>query len=71
MNMAPNPDVSSQTDTEDPLLTRLQVARWLNVTVQTVRSRIPGTKVGRVWRYRRSDVQTYLDNNREDRSSAA
>ena len=45
------------------VLTPKQVAKYLNVDVRTVykitrQGRIPAFKVGNLWRYRKSDIQT-------------
>lgn len=48
----------------EPFLSRLEVARWLGISVDTVKGLpIPVTRVGRQWRYRRSDVELYLEQN--------
>lgn len=50
----------------DPLLTVNEVAESLRVSTMTVyrlvkSGQLPATRVGRSYRFRRSDVQRYLD----------
>jgi excisionase family DNA binding protein len=47
-----------------------QVAHYLKLNRRTVlkmaeRGELPGVKVGKQWRYRRSDIDRYLDDKRE------
>ncbi len=60
--MAPNPTIGKQRDPEsdEPLLNATEVARWLNLAPGTVRRLVPAMKIGRVYRYRRSDVESYI-----------
>jgi len=49
----------------DPLWTADDVAAYLRLEAETVRSmtrkgRLPGFKVGRVWRYRYSEIKGWL-----------
>ena len=51
------------------LLTTKQVSQWLGVSCRTLRlwaesEQIPGVKIGRQWRFRRDDVEAWL-NQRE------
>ncbi len=52
--------------TEEQLMGTEEVARYLHVHFKTVmhlveRGELPAYKVGRVWRYRKHDVDTWLD----------
>ena len=49
----------------DPLWTAEDVATYLRLESETVRSmtregKLPGFKVGRVWRYRHSDIKSWI-----------
>jgi excisionase family DNA binding protein len=51
----------------EPLLTTAVVARWLSVSSRTLRlwaecGEIPAVKVGRQWRFRRTDVLEWIEN---------
>ena len=53
------------------LLNVKEVADFLRVNVTTVyawaqRGQLPAIKLGRSWRFRRSDLETWLDRNRRD-----
>jgi excisionase family DNA binding protein len=56
------------------LLNVKEVADFLRVNVTTVytwaqRGQLPAIKMGRSWRFRRSDLETWLDKNRRDNQS--
>lgn len=66
--MANDQPLGKQRDPEDvsePLLTAVEVARWLKVAPGTVRRIVPGTKIGRIWRYRRSDVLDFIERGQQ------
>lgn len=49
----------------DPLWTVVEVARYLRLEPETVRTlaragRIPAVKVGRVWRFKKELIEAYL-----------
>ncbi len=51
---------------EEHLMGTGEVARYLNIHFKTVmslveRGELPAYKVGRVWRYRKSDVDAWLE----------
>ena len=53
---------------EDALMDIRQVAAFLQINESTVYSwaqkgRLPGIKMGRIWRFRREDIETWLDRN--------
>jgi len=59
----------------EKLLSTEEVAEWLNLDVRTVahlasgdgkdiKPQIPAAKVGRSWRFSRTDVEAYLEQNR-------
>ena len=55
-------------DELEPLLTIEEVAGWLSIKPETVRAMarrgaIPSIKVGHIWRFRRSTIETWLDDN--------
>jgi PTS system nitrogen regulatory IIA component len=54
---------------EDQLMSVRDLADYLQVDVSSVylwsqRGQIPALKVGRMWRYRRSDIEAWLDERR-------
>ncbi len=59
--------MADRKEPHDPdVLTPAQVAEYLGISEKTVKrhlwsGRIPGTKVGRLWRIRRVDVERLLD----------
>ena len=58
----------------EALLNVKEVADFLQVNVTTVYAwaqsgRMPAIKLGRNWRFRRSDLETWLNRNRRDRRS--
>ena len=61
----------------DPLLTEIEVSCWIKRTVPSMQrdrwagTGIPFIKVGRLVRYRQSDVQAYLDANLRTSTSDA
>lgn len=53
----------------EQLLTVAQVATWLNVHPETVlrwvrSGKLPGSKLGREWRFQRADVEAFIERNR-------
>ena len=51
--------------TDDQLMSVQELATFLNVNISTVyqwsqRGQIPAMKIGKMWRYRRSDVEAWL-----------
>ncbi len=59
----------------ESLMTVEQVAKFLNVAPLTVyrllqAGKLRGSKVGRVWRIRRSDVEVFLDRSRATEEDA-
>lgn len=53
---------------EDRMLTSLDVSRWLGIAQRTVCTwaecnELPGIKVGRQWRFRRRDLETWLQHS--------
>jgi excisionase family DNA binding protein len=55
--------------TDDPLMSVRDLAEYLNVNISTVyqwsqRGQIPAMKVGNLWRYRRSDIEEWLNGRR-------
>jgi excisionase family DNA binding protein len=47
------------------LMTTSEVARWLGISTRTIthwamRGTIPCTKIGRHWRYRKSDIEAFI-----------
>jgi excisionase family DNA binding protein len=55
----------------EALLNIKEVAEFLRVNVTTVytwaqNGRLPAIKVGKSWRFRRVDLETWLDKNRRD-----
>jgi len=57
---------------QDTLLNVNDVAKFLRVNVSTVYSwaqngELPAIKIGRSWRFRQSDLEIWLDENRQDR----
>ncbi len=56
------------TDRNDDFLDIPELARWLNITERHVRrlvaeSRIPNHKMGALVRFRRSEIEDWLDGN--------
>lgn len=65
---------------DDPLMSVKDLAAYLQVDMSTVylwsqRGHIPAMKVGRMWRYRRSEIDAWLESRRtpaiKDTSSRA
>ena len=57
---------------DDQLMSIKELADYLNVTVTTIylwskQGRIPAMKVGNLWRYRRSDIEAWLDEQHSTR----
>ena len=55
--------------TDDPLMSVTDLAAYLNVNISTVyqwsqHGQIPAMKVGNLWRYRRSDIEEWLNGRR-------
>ena len=53
---------------EDTLMDIKQVASYLQINEATAYSwaqkgRLPGIKIGRIWRFRREDIEAWLDRN--------
>jgi PTS system nitrogen regulatory IIA component len=53
---------------ENNLLDIRQVAAYLQINEATAynwaqKGKLPGIKLGRVWRFRREDIETWLDQN--------
>ena len=51
---------------KEPLMTSKEVAEYLQIDRQTVvklavEGRLPGTKLLRVWRFRKSDIDAMID----------
>jgi len=51
----------------DPLLTPREVAQYFKIDEETVRlmardGKLPAIKIGRLWRFRKSSIQQYLEN---------
>lgn len=51
-------------------LTTKELAEYLNVTERTIynlleRGELPGFKVGVNWRFRREDINTWIENNKK------
>jgi len=61
--------VTSNRATDDVFLTTEEVLEYLHVNLRTVyrlikAGKIPAVRVGRQWRFRRADLDTWLDNQR-------
>lgn len=57
---------------QETLLNVREVANFLRVNISTVYSwaqngELPAIKIGRSWRFRQSDLEMWLDENRQDR----
>jgi PTS system nitrogen regulatory IIA component len=57
---------------EEQLMSVEEMAQYLNVNISTVymwsqKGQMPAMKVGKMWRYRRSDIDAWLDANRTPR----
>jgi PTS system nitrogen regulatory IIA component len=55
--------------TEDSLMSVRDVAEYLNVNISTVyqwsqHGQMPAMKIGNLWRYRRSDIEEWLNQRR-------
>jgi PTS system nitrogen regulatory IIA component len=55
--------------TEERLMSIKEVAEYLQVDLSTLylwsqRGQIPAMKVGKMWRYRRSEIEAWLDQRR-------
>jgi len=53
---------------EHSLMTLVEVARYLRLTTHTLykmaeQGRIPAMKAGRVWRFRKSEIDQWMKNN--------
>lgn len=65
--------VTSNRATDDVFLTTEEVLEYLHVNLRTVyrlikAGKIPAVRVGRQWRFRRADLDLWLDNQRTSRS---
>ncbi len=54
----------------EPALTIKELAKYLNVTERTIynlleRGELPGFKVGVNWRFRREDIDKWIENNKK------
>jgi excisionase family DNA binding protein len=59
---------------EEPLLTANEVASFLNVSKITIyewaqKGKIPAFRIGHHWRFRRQEIEAWLDSNRQGRSA--
>lgn len=66
---------ASGCNTFDQLLSAEDVAQWLKVPISTVRNKgasgeIPSVKIGRHRRYDRSEVQRWIDGQRQEQQAA-
>ena len=57
----------------EPLLTAMEVAAYLSVSKITIydwaqKGRIPAFRLGHHWRFRRSEIEEWLDLNRQRRT---
>jgi PTS system nitrogen regulatory IIA component len=55
--------------TDDQLMSVRELADYLNINISTVytwsqRGQIPAMKVGNMWRYRRSEIEEWLNQRR-------
>jgi PTS system nitrogen regulatory IIA component len=55
-------------DHEDSLMDIKQIASYLQINEATAYSwaqsgKLPGIKIGRIWRFRREDIESWLDQN--------
>ena len=55
--------------TDDPLMSVKDLAEYLQVDMSTIylwsqRGQIPAMKVGKMWRYRRSEIEDWLNQRR-------
>ena len=53
---------------EDTLMDIKQVASYLQINEATAynwaqKGKLPGIKIGRIWRFRREDIEAWLDQN--------
>ena len=58
--------------TDDQLMSIKELAHYLKVNVTTIylwsnRGKIPAIRVGNLWRYRRSDIEEWLDEQHSSR----
>ncbi len=56
---------------EDTLMTLSDVAEYLQIAQRTVyqwaqRSQIPSFKLGNVWRFKRSDLEAWIENRKRE-----
>ncbi len=59
---------------EEPLLTANEVASYLNVSKITIyewaqKGKIPAFRLGHHWRFRRQEIESWLDSNRQGGSA--
>jgi excisionase family DNA binding protein len=69
---SPHLPQGGNTTTDDQLTSVKELADYLNVTVTTIylwskRGQIPAMKVGNLRRYRRSDIEEWLNEHRHPR----
>ena len=55
----------------DPAMTVCEVARYLNVVERTIyrlvqKGELPGFKVAGVWRFRREDIEYWIENRKQN-----
>jgi PTS system nitrogen regulatory IIA component len=55
--------------TDDPLMSVREIAAYLNVNISTIymwsqKGQIPAMKIGTMWRYRRSEIEDWLNQRR-------
>jgi excisionase family DNA binding protein len=75
MNKARTDDGRPREPGGDDLLNKLDVAQWLDVSVGTVDNlrrtgKLQAIKVGSKVRFKRRDVESYLESEREDADAA-
>jgi excisionase family DNA binding protein len=59
-------------EAEERLLSTAEVSKWLRVATRTICTwaecgELPATKIGRQWRFRRSDLKIWLERPRQRR----
>jgi len=64
---------SIRSDMVEPLLTPIQAAKLLQVNPKTVKKlaiagRLPGLKIGRLWRFRESALESWIDSELDSSS---
>ena len=66
----PDGDPSRPISVSEPLLTTREVSEYLNISKITIyewahRGKIPAFRLGHHWRFRRSEIEAWLDRNRQ------